>query len=128
MRPRPLCLPHAREHGAAESECDKAIDFALAALINDGILPFISALESFPAIDTAKIGRDIFPVVSSWTEIIDSVSDLHAQMLDILRLKLGQFTAALRERFEGDAMPFGLSDDEAWAWYKHHVTGEDAEH
>jgi hypothetical protein len=123
-----FCLRHAREHGRAEGACDKAIDFALAVVITDGLRPFYVALESTLDVDTGKIEREIFPANSQWLEILRSLWEIHRQVLTVINPKLNQFTAVLRERFEGDAMPFGLTDDEVWDWYKAHVTGEDAEH
>jgi hypothetical protein len=65
---------------------------------------------------------------SRYVTIINNVAELHEKITAILQYKLDSFTEVLRERLEGDPMPFDLTDDEAWEWYKRYVSEDDAEH
>jgi len=102
----------------------------MAAVIVDGFKPLIGVLkvvrEKIEEIDPAKIEREIFPIKECHLDVISLVSKFHEQTIEIIEMKLDNLTAHLRERFEGNPMPFGLTDDEAWEWYKRYVSEGDA--
>jgi hypothetical protein len=79
-------------------------------------------------LDLERVERAAFPVETSYAAPLHTVLESLGTLAGTVAGKLDETLAAIRERFEGGPMPFGLSDDEVWAWYKEHFTAGGREH
>jgi hypothetical protein len=112
------CLTHVNDHRQSDLVCDEQITQALCVFVTDGIMPLIKALSAMQKVSTARMEQQMFPIKISFVEIVGVWQESNRSICDVLEQTLDGFTAALRRRYEGEEMPYGLDDESAWQWYK----------
>jgi len=144
------CWEHSRKHRATDGACDKSISEAMTIWMVRGAMPFINAWEHFRAsleirqLPASHIEEQLAPVslahfdlfkeMLAGIEVLTEFEEFKTwlKLLDSTAAKLkGQIDESIteiRNRFEGDEMPFNLDDAEVWAWYRAHLDEQTPEH